>query len=117
VHGELRGGGERCCFHSRSLRVPAAAHHGIRDDGLVGVHGDVLPSDLLLAFAAVAVERFGKPRERRFRLKIDGDASGSVRDCSRAWSVTSSSNRYAVTFDFATMQILRSSSTLPASGY
>ena len=26
---------------------------------------------------------------------------------SRAWSVTSSSNRYAVTFDFATMQILR----------
>src|SRR5215204_6132414 len=35
----------------------AAAHHGIRDDGLVGVHGDVLHGDLLLAFAAVAIER------------------------------------------------------------
>src|SRR5215204_3675934 len=42
----------------------AAAHHGIRDDGLVGVHGDVLHRDLLLAFAAMAVERLGKPRER-----------------------------------------------------
>ena len=31
----------------------AAAHHGIRDDGLVGVHGDVLHGDLLLAFAAI----------------------------------------------------------------
>ena len=26
-----------------------AAHHGIRDDGLFGVHGDVLHGDLLLA--------------------------------------------------------------------
>src|SRR5215207_6343491 len=42
----------------------AAAHHGIRDDGLVGVHGDVLHRDLLLAFTAVTVERLGKPRER-----------------------------------------------------
>src|SRR5918994_1475892 len=29
----------------------AAAHHGVRNDGLVGVHGDVLHGDLLLAFA------------------------------------------------------------------
>src|SRR5215203_4550367 len=42
----------------------AAAHHGIRDDGLVGVHGDVLHRDLLLAFTAVTVERLAKPRER-----------------------------------------------------
>src|SRR5215208_2444380 len=42
----------------------AAAHHGIRDDGLVGVDGDVLHGDLLLAFAAVTVERLGQPRER-----------------------------------------------------
>src|SRR5215203_5848355 len=37
---------------------------GIRYDGPVGVHGDVLHGDLLLAFAAVAVERLGKPCER-----------------------------------------------------
>ena len=42
----------------------AASNHGIRDDGLVGVHGDVLHGDLLLPFAAVAGERLGKPRER-----------------------------------------------------
>src|SRR5215216_1891637 len=42
----------------------AAAYHGIRDDGLVGVHGDVLHRDLLLAFTAVTVERLAKPRER-----------------------------------------------------
>src|SRR5215218_188169 len=42
----------------------AAPHHGIRDDGLVGVHCDVLHGDLLLAIAPMAVERLGKPRER-----------------------------------------------------
>jgi hypothetical protein len=35
---------------------------------LVGVHGDVLYGDLLLAFAAVTVERLGKERERARRL-------------------------------------------------
>src|SRR5215204_4376905 len=38
----------------------AAPYHGIRHDGLVGVDRDVLHGDLLLAFAAVAVERLGK---------------------------------------------------------
>ena len=36
----------------------AAPYHGVRDDGC-----DVLHGDLLLAIAAVAVERLGKPRE------------------------------------------------------
>jgi hypothetical protein len=55
----------------------AAAHHGIRDDGLVGVHGDVLHGDLLLAFAAVAVERLGKPRERSRGLLSECQVSGT----------------------------------------
>src|SRR5688500_577463 len=55
----------------------AAAHHGIRDDGPVGVDGDVLHSDLLLAFAAVAVERLGKPRERSRRLLSECQVSGT----------------------------------------
>src|SRR5215204_1308058 len=55
----------------------AAAHHGIRDDGLVGVHGDVLHSDLLLAFAAVTVERLGKPRERSRSLLSECQVSGT----------------------------------------
>src|SRR4051812_28750782 len=53
-----------------------AAHHGICDDGLVGVHGDVLHCDLLLAFAAVAVESLGKPRERSRRLLSECQVSG-----------------------------------------
>src|SRR5829696_1953281 len=55
----------------------AAAHHGIRDDGLVGVHCDVLHRDLLLAFAAMAVERLGKPRERSRGLLSECQVSGT----------------------------------------
>src|SRR5215208_6536559 len=40
----------------------AAPDHGIRDDGLIGIDGDVLHGDLLLTFSAVAVERLGKQR-------------------------------------------------------
>ena len=55
----------------------AAAHHGVRDDGLVGVHGDVLYGDLLLAFAAVAIERFRKPRERSCSLLSECQVPGT----------------------------------------
>ena len=46
-----------------SLEISTGPLHGIRDDGLVGVHGDVLHGDLLLAIPAVAVERLGKAHE------------------------------------------------------
>jgi hypothetical protein len=49
-------------------RYLVSAHHGIRDDGLVGVHGDVLHSDLLLAFAAVTVESSVKNSQAPDRL-------------------------------------------------
>jgi hypothetical protein len=55
----------------------AAPYHGIRDDGLVGVHGDVLHRDLLLAFAAVTVERLGKSRERSRDLLSECQVSGT----------------------------------------
>ena len=48
------------------IRLPceclAAPDHGIRDDGLIGIDGDVLHRDLLLTFSAVAVEGLGKQR-------------------------------------------------------